>query len=393
MRVAITYQHSLYLGGSERVLEILAEMYPTADFFCMVARPDAIPEKLRGRVIHTTFLNAIPGIRKLYPYLLFAGPLAAETLDLRGYDLVISSDGSHTMGVVTDQDSCHLSYCHSPHRSLWDQYSEYRNSLRWPVRPIFTLSAHYARNRNFLAAQRIDKFIANSEYIAKRIRKFYRRSSTVIYPPVNTEQGYLAKGSDSYYLSVGRLSHLKRLDLPILACNQLKRRLLVVGTGPDEKRLKKIAGPTIEFLGRVPDDELGRLYSRCRAFVFASDEDFGIVPVEAQSYGRPVIAFGHGGSLETVIDSTTETPGTGVLFPEQNVASIRDAILYFESIQHRFRPELIQEHARQFSTANFVLKMSEFVDNAYSKNSLSPVEETDWLERPACSANHVRSLL
>lgn len=383
MRVAITYQHSLYLGGSERVLEALADMYPAADFFCMVARRDAIPKKLRGRVIHTTFLSSIPGIKKLYPYLLFAGPLAAETLDLRGYDLVISSDGSHTMGVITDQDSCHLCYCHSPHRSLWDQYSEYRSSLRWPVRPLFTVSAHYARNRNFLAAQRIDKFIANSEYIAKRIRKFYRRSSTVIYPPVNTEQGYLAKGYDPYYLSVGRLSHLKRLDLPILACNQLKRRLIVVGTGPEGKRLRKIAGPTIEFLGRVPDDELGRLYSRCRAFLFASDEDFGIVPVEAQSYGRPVIAFGHGGSLETVVHSGPEANRTGLLFPEQTVDSMRAAILRFESLEHCFRPEMIQTHARQFSTANFVLKMSEFVDIAYSRNNLTPIEETDWVGRPA----------
>jgi glycosyltransferase involved in cell wall biosynthesis len=371
MRVAITYQHSLTLGGSERVLETLAGMYPTADFFCMVAKPEAIPKQLRGRTIHTTFLNSIPGIRSLYPFLLFAAPLAAETLDLRGYDLIISSDGSHTMGVITHQDSLHLCYCHSPHRSLWDQYSEYRSSLRWPVRPLFTLSAHYARNRNFIAAQRIDQFAANSKYIAKRIRKFYRRNSTVIYPPIETNKGYISSAQDDYYLSVGRLSHLKRLDLVIDACNRLQRRLVIVGSGPDEKRLKKIAGKTIEFLGRAPDEELGCLYSRCRAFLFASDEDFGIAPVEAQSYGRPVIAYGYGGSLETVLDSGDCATSTGIHFPEQTVDSVCSAILRFESVEHRFRPDFIQEHSMRFSTPIFIANMSQFVERASTATTLA----------------------
>jgi glycosyltransferase involved in cell wall biosynthesis len=299
-------------------------------------------------------------------------------LDLRSYDLVISSDGSHTMGVITHQDSLHLCYCHTPHRSLWDQYAEYRSSLHWPVRPLFTASAHYARNRNFIAAQRIDEFIANSKYIANRIRKFYRRSSTVIYPPVETVRGYLASERDSYYLSVGRLDHLKRLDLAIRACNELKRRFLVVGTGPDEKRLKKIAGPTIEFAGRVPDEELGRLYSKCRAFLFPANEDFGIVSVEAQSYGRPVIAFGYGGSLETVVDSALHTAGTGVLFPEQTVESVQSAILHFESIEDRFQPQLIQNHAHRFSTANFIANMSQFVNLAYARGNRVLDEQAHW---------------
>jgi glycosyltransferase involved in cell wall biosynthesis len=370
MRIAITYQHSLGQGGSERVLEALAEMYPTADFFCLVAKAAHIPKKLQGRNIQTSFLNSLPGIRKLYPYLLFASPLAAETFDLRGYDLVISSDGSHTMGVITHQDAVHLCYCHSPHRSLWDQYPSYRESLRWPIRPLFTLSAHYARAQHFIAAQRIDQFAANSKYIAKRIRKFYRRGSTVVYPPVDTDKGFLSPAQDSYYLSVGRLDHLKRLDLLIHACNALKRRILIVGTGPDEKRLKKIGGSTIEFLGRVSDEELGRLYSRCRAFLFASDEDFGIAPVEAQSYGRPVIAYGYGGSLETVLDSGDCATSTGIHFPDQTVDSVSSAILRFEAVEYYFTPEFIQEHSRSFSTSIFIANMSRFVESALTDKTL-----------------------
>ena len=386
MRVAITYQHSLHLGGSERVLEVLADMYPTADFFCMVARPEAIPPKLKNRTIHTTFLNVVPGIKALYPYLLFASPLAAETLDLTGYDLVISSDGSHTMGVLTHQDALHLCYCHSPHRSLWDQYSEYRKSLKWPVRSLFTLSAHYARNCNFSAAQRIDRFAANSKYIAKRIAKFYRRDSTVVYPPVDTDKGFIANSQDSYYLTVGRLSHLKRVDLLIDACNRLKRRLIVVGTGPDENRLKQRAGPTIEFAGRVPDEELGRLYSKCRAFLFAANEDFGIAPVEAQSFGRPVVAYGYGGSLETVTESADFLTGSGILFPEQTAESVMSGILRFESQESRFDPKLIQAHARSFSTAAFIRNMDDFVQTSLLGTSIPErpghAEETETQESP-----------
>ncbi len=374
MRIAITYQHSLTLGGSERVLEVLAEMYPTADFFCMVADENAIPKPLRGRNIYTTFLNSVPLAKTFYPYLLFACPIAVETLDLTAYDLVITSDGSHTMGVLTREDALHLCYCHSPHRSLWDQYSEYRGNLRWPVRPIFTLSAHYVRNWNFLAAQRIDKFIANSNYIAGRISKFYRRESTVIYPPVDTQNGYLADEQGDYYLSVGRLSHLKRIDLLIHACNQLSRRLLIVGTGPEELRLKSIAGPTVEFLGRVSDTDLPGLYAGCRAFLFAANEDFGIVPVEAQAFGRPVIAYEHGGSLETVIGLTDsfDRPPTGVFFSQQRLESLTEAIRTFEAVEHHFDGQLIQKHARSFDTSVFVERMRNYVDSVISERTSQP---------------------
>jgi len=371
LRVAITYQHSLQMGGSERVLEVLAEMYPGADFFCMVVDPSAIPPALRGRSITASFLDRIPLARKFYPFFQVLGPIAAEAMDLSAYDLVISSDGSHTMGVITRQDALHICYCHSPHRSLWDQYHFYCQSLRGPVRWAFTLSSNYLRTCNYLAAQRVTCFIANSHFVAQRIAKYYRRQSTVIYPPVRTADGFISDQVSDYYLSVGRLIPAKRVDLLIEGCNRLKRRLLICGAGSEETRLKAIAGPTIEFLGRVPDARLSRLYADCRAFLFASNEDFGIAPVEAQSYGRPVIAYGHGGSLETVrVNDPQGRPDTGLYFAEQSVESVVDAIRRFEQIEDQFDPVEMRKHSLQFDTSVFIDKFRAFVDATIARAPL-----------------------
>jgi glycosyltransferase involved in cell wall biosynthesis len=368
MRVAITYQHSLEMGGSERVLEVLAEMYPSADFFCMVVDPSAIPPALRGRSITASFLDRIPLAKRFYPFFQILAPIAAEAMDLSAYDLVISSDGSHSMGVITRQDALHICYCHSPHRSLWDQYHFYCQTLRGPVRWAFTFSSNYLRMCNYLAAQRVTCFIANSHFVAQRIAKYYGRQSTVIYPSVRTEDGFISDQVSDYYLSVGRLIPTKRVDLLIEVCNRLKRRLLICGTGSEEKRLKAMAGPTIEFLGRVPDAQLPRLYADCRAFLFASNEDFGIAPVEAQSYGRPVIAYGRGGSLETVrVNDPAGRSDTGVYFSEQTVESLIDGILRLEAREDQFLPAEIQQHAREFDTSVFTDRMRQFVDAAMGK--------------------------
>jgi glycosyltransferase involved in cell wall biosynthesis len=213
-----------------------------------------------------------------------------------------------------------------------------------------------------VAAQRVDHFVANSRHIQHRILKCYRRDSEVIYPPVNTDKGFISERHDDYYLSVGRLTHTKRLDVVVEACNRLGRRLLVAGEGRDEGRLKAMAGPTIEFLGRVSDDQLRSLYANCRAFLFSADEDFGITPVEAQSYGRPVIAYGHGGALETLLVGDHE-PGadTGVFFPHQTPDSAVDGILRFESREGSFIPEVIRSRSRMFDTSVFVESMRECV--------------------------------
>jgi glycosyltransferase involved in cell wall biosynthesis len=216
----------------------------------------------------------------------------------------------------------------------------------------------------------VDYFIANSEYVSERIWKYYRRRSAVVYPPVDTSQGYLSPSHDDYYLSVGRLVESKRIDILIGACNRLGRNLLIAGAGRAEKSLKQIAGSTVRFLGRVPDQQLRELYARSRAFLFAADEDFGIVPVEAQSFGRPVIALGRGGSLETVIGHDNANP-TGVYFRDQTEQSLVDAILRFESIEHSFRPDVIQAHSRQFDSSMFRTRMRELVDTAMRERDLS----------------------
>jgi glycosyltransferase involved in cell wall biosynthesis len=290
---------------------------------------------------------------------------AVGSFDFSQYDLIISSDSPPVKDIVPPIDTLHISYCHTPGRFLWDLAPSFTAKLPWFARPLFAGMASNARISDFVAAQRVDYFIANSRYVARRINKYYRRPSSVIYPPVNAADGYLSGCHDDYYLSVGRLIKNKRIDVLIHACNHLMRRLVVVGEGRDEKALKAIAGPTIEFVGRVSSDELGKLYSRCRAFLFSSDEDFGIVSVEAQAFGRPVIAYGHGGSLETVrVDDSLGRLDTGLLFAEQTPEALVDAIRQFESQEQQFVPTAIREHALSFDVSVFKEKISEFVSLA-----------------------------
>jgi len=385
MRIAITYHYSLSFGGSERVLEVLAEMYPQADFFTLFVDPRFLPEKLNSRNINTSFLNRIPGKKRLYRHLLPLYPMAVECLDLSGYDLVISADGAATKGVLTDQEALHLCYCHSPSRSFWDQYAANRSTMPWLARSMFAPVSQYMRMWDYAAAQHIDGFIASSQYVADRIQKYYRRASTVIYPPVATDGAYLAASHEDYYLSVGRLVPSKQVDILIAACNQLPRNLRIAGTGSDEKRLRSLAGPTIEFLGRIDDQALKLDYAKSRALLFAADEDFGLVPVEAQAFGCPVIAYGRGGSLETVVAikpgapsgrvSHTSAP-TGVFFAEQTPASVIAAILQFESVEDQFNTPEIQRHAHQFDTSVFVSRMHNYVHRQLEKRQVDRVEES-----------------
>jgi glycosyltransferase involved in cell wall biosynthesis len=229
------------------------------------------------------------------------------------------------------------------------------------------LSAHYVRQWDYLAAQRVDAFVANSRYIQERIRKYYRRDSTIIFPPVDTSGGYVGESHGDYYLTVGRLVDVKRIDLLIEACNRLGRHLVVVGQGPLESALRANAGPTISFRGHTSDAELHELYARSRALLFAAEEDFGLVPVEAQSYGRPVIAYGRGGAMESVVGGFShelqkEGRATGVFFDEQSADSVAEAILRFETIEPCFDPSFIRDHARTFDTTVFCGKMREFIE-------------------------------
>ncbi|HEY9125742.1 MAG TPA: glycosyltransferase, partial [Acidobacteriaceae bacterium] len=242
MRVAIVHHWFVTLGGGERVAEVLAGMFPEAELFSLFVEKDQLPPALRERTIHTSFLQKIPGARKIHRHLLPLYPYAVEALDLTGFDLVITSDSGPMKGIVTNPHATHICYCHSPMRYVWDGYNAYMRNSPALARIPFSLAAHYVRNWDYIAAQRVDRFVANSRYVAFRIARYYGRESSVIHPPVETRLGSIAPVHEDYYLAAGRLVGYKKTDLMIEACNRLRRRLRVVGDGPEYKRLKRMAG-------------------------------------------------------------------------------------------------------------------------------------------------------
>ena len=367
LRVAIVHYWFVSNGGGERVVEALAELYPQADLFCLIADPATMTPRLRKHRLTTSFLQRIPGGRRWYKQLLPLHPLALEQLDLTNYDLIISSESGPAKGVLSSPDACHVCYCHSPMRYLWDLFPLYRRAMRPLAGIAFALTAHYLRMWDLASAGRVDHFVANSYNVAKRIKKHYRRDASVIYPPVDVSAGYLSERVDDYYLVVSRLIGYKRVDLAIEACNRLNRPLRVVGDGDQYKYLRKLAGPSITFLGRLDDQGVRENYARCRALLFPGDEDLGIVPVEAQSFGRPVVAYGRGGALETVQglmagDRSNVEQSTGVFFAEQTSDSLAEALEFFESIETFFSPSFIRHSVERFDASNFKSEMSSFIN-------------------------------
>lgn len=349
-------------------------MYPGADLFTLVADRDNLPASLRHRSLRTSFLNRAPNASRVYRHLLPLYPLAVEQLDLSGYNLVLSSDSGPMKGIIVSPSTVHICYCHSPMRYLWDQYHHYRNSMSPLSRSVFSLSAHYVRSWDQRAAQRVTEFVANSTYVAARIRQYYGRESTVIYPPVDMTRAHFSRAPRRAYLTVGRLVPYKRIDLLIQACNLLGRELRIIGTGPEEGRLRALAGNTIQFLGNVDEETLWDEYANCRAFLFAAEEDFGMAIVEAQACGRPVIAFGKGGALESVgcIDITAPCPqDSGLFFYEQTPMAVTDAILRFEASEYCFQPHTIRERAGRFSGEVFCDSFQRLVDAALKAPSLT----------------------
>lgn len=369
LRVAIVHYWFVGNGGGERVVEALAEMFPQADLFCLFAEQETMTPRLRRHRLTTSFLQRIPGGRRWYKQLLPLHPLAIEQFDLSKYDLILSSESGPAKGVLSSPEACHICYCHSPMRYLWDLYSPYRRAMRPLAGIAFALTAHYLRMWDLASAGRVDHFVANSYNVAARIRKHYRRDATVVYPPVDLSSGYLADRVEEYYLVVSRLTEYKRVDLAIEACNQLNRPLRIVGDGDQYKYLRRLAGPSIKFLGRLDDEALCENYAHCRALLFPGEEDFGIVPVEAHSFGRPVIAFGRGGVLETVRglmtgDRLNVEGATGVLFSEQTSDSLVRAIEFFESVESRFSPSFIRHSAAQFDASRFKSEMRDLISQS-----------------------------
>jgi glycosyltransferase involved in cell wall biosynthesis len=302
-------------------------------------------------------------------------------LDLRGYDLVISSDAGPMKGVIVEPGAVHICYCHAPMRYIWNQFQDYRNELSGLAKLAFSASAHYVRAWDFAAAQRVSLFVANSVNVSDRIRQYYSRPSLVLYPPVDTSFARLETSVDDSYLAVGRLVAYKRLDLLIAACNRLGRRLRIIGIGPEERNLRALAGPSIEFLGRVDNEVLWSEYARCRALLFAAEEDFGMVPVEAQACGRPVIAYGKGGALESIAsgrEAALQGRATGVFFHEQTVAAVCDAMVEFESREQDFDPVVISDWAKRFDSAYFVDNFRELVHVAMSSRERHSTVTEPW---------------
>jgi glycosyltransferase involved in cell wall biosynthesis len=377
-RVAIVHYWFVTRRGGERVVEAIADMFPNADLFSLIVDHEKLSPSLQKRSMRTSFLQKIPGSRRWHRHLLPLYPFALEQFDLRGYDLVLSSESGPAKGVLTDSHSCHICYCHSPMRYLWDFYHDYRNGRNFGAlsRPVFSAAAHYLRLWDAASAARVDHFVANSQNVAGRIRKHYRRESTVIHPPVRVQMGYLADQIEDYYLVAGQLVDYKRIDLAIEACNRLGRRLHVVGEGEQEKSLRKHAGPTIKFCGALCDEDLREQYAHCRALLFPGEEDFGIVPVEALSFGRPVIAFGRGGVMETVRGFYPDAPAPaeiscGVLFREQSPDSLLEAIRSFEAAESRFSPFFISQQAERFDETHFKEKFGQFVTEKLEEGQYS----------------------
>lgn len=368
LRIAIVHYWFLNQRGGERVVEALCELFPQADLFALVADQKVLSAPLSEHKLTTSFLQELPGSRRWHRHMLPLYPFAVEQFDLTKYDLVISSESGPAKGVLTSPETCHVCYCHTPMRYLWDFYHEYKNrsGLGRMRKLAFALTAHYVRMWDHASASRVDYFVANSRNVADRIQKTYRREAEVIYPPVDVAGASFARTREDYYLAVGQLVTYKRFDLAIGACNKLGRKLRIVGDGEEYRRLRRLGGKTIQFLGVLRDEEVKEQYARCRAVLFPGEEDFGIVPVEAQAAGTPVIAFGRGGARETVIgvfgdSGSIPERATGVFFPEQSVDSLEQAILKFESMEQQFSSRFIRDHARHFDKEYFKDNMCRFV--------------------------------
>lgn len=357
MKVAIVHEWLTIYGGSERVVEQILKIYPHADIYTTVYNEKNMGHIFPKEKVHTSFMQKIPFAKKYYTKMLHLMPRAFESFDLSGYDLVISSSSSCAKGILTTAETTHISYIHTPMRYAWDLYHDYMRSSGFITRMAMKVILPKIRQWDALSGMRVDYFIANSSIVKKRINKVYRRDAEVIYPPVDsdffTPNG---KEPEDFYMILSRLIPYKRIELAIKACNQLERKLIILGAGPLEKELKKIAGPTIEFTGRLSDEESRDYYQRCKAFLFPGYEDFGITPVEAQSCGRPVIAYEKGGALDSVSKNIT-----GVFFPEQTVESLIKGIKEFETF--RFDSHIIRKHAEKYSNEEFIRKMKTFISS------------------------------
>ncbi len=366
MKVAIIHYWLVGMRGGESVLESLCELYPQAHIYTHALDESAISPIIARHKIITTFVSKLPFSKRKYQSYLPFMPLALESLPVHDYDLVISSESGPAKGVIPGPRAVHICYCHSPMRYIWDMYHDYRARVGFLTRMVMPLLAHYLRMWDVTSSNRVDNFIANSNYVAGRILKYYHREADVIHPPVRTEEFFISDSIDDYYLVLGQLVPYKRADLAVEAFNRSGKRLVVIGDGEQLDTLKKIARPNVEILGRQPFSMIRQYLARCKALIFPGVEDFGIVPLEVMASGRPVIAYGKGGALETVVDGKT-----GLFFSEQSIRSLNEAVVKYELIQDKFDPHLIRKHAETFSKERFKEKIKAYIDQKLHEAGIS----------------------
>lgn len=361
MKIALVHDHLNQWGGAENVFLAMLELFPEADIHSLIFDSAKVHPGLRNKSVTTSFIAQLPFSQRFFEWYLPLLPHAIEHIDLSKYDVVISSDSSFAKGVITAPHAIHICYCHTPPRFLWNYSQGYTDELRQPtiVKKLLPLFLTRLRMWDYQAAQRVDYFIANSVVVSQRIKKYYGKDSIVLYPFVEFDQFYLSNTTDDYFLAMGRLRPYKRFDLAIQAFNKIGMKLKIIGTGSDEKRLRSLAGPTIEFLGSVSNQERAKYLAHCKAFINPQEEDFGITVLEAMASGRPVIAFGRGGANETV------TADTGVLFDQQDWETLATTVITFD--ETKYTPSLIRTHALSYTKEQFKKELLMIVKSIQSK--------------------------
>ena len=348
MRVALIHYWLINSRGGEKTLRAIADLFPGADIYAHIVDSEVAKREFPDHRVETTFIAKLPFARTLYQKYLPLMPLALEQLDLREYDLVISSESGPAKGVIVAPHTTHICYCHSPMRYVWDMYHEYTKQTGLLTRLVMAPMLHRLRVWDQVSAQRVDDYVANSKFVATRIGKYYRRQATVIHPPVAVDELSISNVAEDFYLSVGQLVAYKRVEMLVDAFNVSGKQLTIIGEGELLPKLKRLAKSNVRILGWQPSDVIRDHYRRCRAVLIPGVEDFGIVPVEAMACGKAVIAFGYGGALETVIDGLS-----GVLFSEPTAVGLNRAVERFEATHDQFDAAVIRKHSEKFSTASF----------------------------------------
>ncbi len=362
MKIALIHDHLNQFGGAERVLLNMRVIWPQSPIYTLIYDEKKMGKWFKDSQIVESFIKKLPASRKRFKWYLPLMPAAFEQFNLTQYDVVLSSVSGLAKSVIVNPEAFHICYCHTPTRYLWSDTHTYTEELHqpWLVKKLLPPLLTYLRMCDYNAAQRVDLFLANSQFVARRIKKYYRREAQVLYPPVETSQFSISPEIDKYFLIVSRLRPYKRVDIAVRAFNKLGLPLKIIGVGEEAEHLKKIAKSNIEFLGAVPDDLRNQYYARARAFINPQEEDFGITAVEAMAAGRPVIAYRSGGAVESVIDGKT-----GSFFDEQSWEALADAVIRFDEKQ--FDPQIIRAHAQKFDSQQFRTSLQNIVNKEWEK--------------------------